>query len=431
MPVNASFQSATNLAKAIRKTVSTVEEGFNFTSPEVDVIKKVPKDEIDYSLRESLFPVMLNETGGVANLVENGRKARPNGNGLEEGVGYIVHKNKRFSRSTLARLTARGTQNQIVDNFKLMAMSAVKGLNRNIAIEFWGTSSGVLALTDTDIAASAGAQVLTLKSAHSVTGQNDAGYLADLFVPGDAAGNEGDAVAVIDLAGPTIVGTGLVTAKSRSAGTITVTFDATPTLTTTNGLAIVLQNALGIGLAQTNYNKALVGWTDAATASALHSLTHAEWAPAVYNTSAVRMSAVLLQQGRDEMMLRGDATLTHLFWDAGVRRDAWDNRASLQRFNDTAAVSLDVDVKVKGVEHVLTRFIPPGWVAGFDRNKAVKRVDLAGSDIGNQNGTGGMSEDGGLEYLDDAAKVYALDRVMALQWRSRRATIAYTGKTRQ
>lgn len=431
MPAAATFQNATMLAKAIRKTVSDVEEGFNFTSPEVDVIKKVPKDQIDYSLRESLFPVMINETGGVANLVENGRKARPNGNGLEEGTGYIVHKNKRFSRSTLARLTARGTRNQIVDNFRLMAMNAVRAMNRNIAIEFWGTSSGVLALTDTDIAASAGNQVLTLKSAHSVSGQNDAGYLADLFVNGDGAGNEGDAVAVIDLGGPTIVGTGLVAAKSRTAGTITVNFDATPTATTTNGLAIVLQNALGTALAQTNYNKALVGWTDAATASALHSLTHPEWNPAVYDTSAVRMSAVLLQKGRDEMMLRGDATLTHLFWDAAVRRDAWDNRASLQSFNDTAAVSLDVDVKVKGVEHVISRFVPPGWVAGFDVNKAVKKIDLAGSEIDASNGTGGLSEDGGLEYLDDAAKVYELNRVLALQWRSRRATIAYTGKTRQ
>ena len=42
-----------------------------------------------------------------------------------------------------------------------------------------------------------------------------------------------------------------------------------------------------------------------------------------------------------------------------------------------------------------------------------------------------LSEDGGLEYLDDAAKVYELNRVMALQWRNRRATIAYTNKTRQ
>jgi hypothetical protein len=130
------------------------------------------------------------------------------------------------------------------------------------------------------------------------------------------------------------------------------------------------------------------------------------------------------------MALRGDAKLTHLFWDAAVKRDAWDNRASLQRFNDTTVFSLDGDIKGKGVENVVSRFVPPGWVAGFDVNKAIKKVDVHGSEIDSQNGTGGLSEDGGKDYIDEAAKVYELNRVMALQWRNRRATIAYTNKTR-
>ena len=429
MPSSVQFQTSTNLAKSLRKVQADAEVGFNFTSPEVDVIKKIPSDGVDYSLRETLFPVDLNETGGVANMVESGKLARPNATGLEEGIGYIVHKNKRFNRSTLSRMVAKGTSNQVVDQFKFLAMKAVKAMNRNIAIEFWGSSSGVLALTDTDITTGL-SQTITLRAAHGVAGQNDAGYLTDLFVPGDAANNEGDAVAIIDLAGPTIIGQGLVTAKNRATGTITIAFEGAPTATTTNGLAVVPMNAIGSTLAQTALNKALVGWTDAATSPALHSLTHPEWAPAVYDTSAVRFSPLLFQRGRDEMQLRGDATVTHLFWDAAVKRDAWDNRASLQRFNDTSQFTLDGDIKARNVENICSRFVPPGWVAGFDVNKAVKKIDVYGSQIDAQNGTGGLSEDGGKDYIDEAAKVYELNRVMALQWRNRRATIAYTGKTR-
>lgn len=429
MPASVQFQTSQNLAKALRKVQADAEMGFNFTSAEVDVLKKVPSDGVDYSLRETLFPVDLNETGGVANLVESGKLARPNANGLEEGVGYLVHKNKRFNRSTLSRMAAKGMSNQVVDQFKFLAMKAVKAMNRNIAIEFWGSSSGILALTDTDIT-SAASQTIALRAAHGVTGQDNAGYLADLFVAGDGASNEGDAVAIILLTGPTIVAQGIVTAKNRTNGTLTIAMEGAPTPTTTNGLAVVPMNAIGTGLDQTSYNKALVGWTDAATSAALHSLTHPEWAPAVYDTAAVRFSPLLYQRGRDEAHLRGDATISHLFWDPAVKRDAWDNRASLQRFNDTAQFTLDGDIKAKNVEDIPTRFVPPGWVAGFDVNKAVKKIDVYGSQIDAQNGTGGLSEDGGKDYIDEAAKVYGLNRVIALQWRNRRATIAYTGKTR-
>lgn len=429
MPASVQFQTSANLARSLRKVQADAETGFNFTSPEVDVIKKVPSDGVDYSLRETLFPVDLNEVGGVANLVESGRLARPNANGLEEAIGYIVHKNKRFNRSTLSRMVAKGMSNQIVDQFKYLAMKAVKAMNRNIAIEFWGSSSGVLALTDTDIT-TALSQTITLRAAHGITGLDNAQYLTDLFVPGDSANNEGDAVAIINLAGPTIIGQGLVTAKNAATGTITIAFEGAPTAIATNGLAVVPMNAIGTALAQTALNKALVGWADAATSAALHSLTHPEWVPAVYDTSSVRFSPLLFQRGRDEMALRGDAKLTHLFWDAAVKRDAWDNRASLQRFNDTTVFSLDGDIKGKGVENVVSRFVPPGWVAGFDVNKAIKKVDVHGSEIDSQNGTGGLSEDGGKDYIDEAAKVYELNRVMALQWRNRRATIAYTNKTR-
>ncbi len=429
MPSNFQYQTSTNLAKALRKVAAEAEIGFNFTSEEVNVIKKVPSDGVDYSLRETLFPVDLNETGGVANLVESGKLARPNANGLEEGIGYIVHKNKRFNRSTLSRMVAKGVSNQVIDQFKFLAMKAVKAINRNVSIEFWGSSSGVLALTDTDITTSL-SQTITLRAAHGLTGVDNAQYCTDLFVAGDSASNEGDAVALINLAGPTIIGQGLITAKSATAGTITIAFESAPTAFTTNGIAVVPMNAIGSTLAQTALNKALVGWADAATSPALHSLTHPEWVPAVYDTSAVRFSPLLFQRGRDEMQLRGDAKVTHLFWDAAVKRDAWDNRASLQRFNDTAQFVLDGDIKAKNTENVTTRFVPPGFVCGFDVNKAVKKIDVFGSEIDAQNGTGGLSEDGGKDYIDEAAKVYELNRVMALQWRNRRATIAYTNKTR-
>lgn len=425
MPASMQYQTSAEMAKALRKTVADAQEGFNFISPEVDVLRKVPEDEVPFSLRETLFPADLNEGAGVASVPEFGKLARPSTQGLEEATGYIVHFNKRWNRSTLSRFVAKGMSNQVVDQFKYQAAKAVKAMGRRVAIGFWGSSSAIMALTDTDVTTDL-VQTLTLRAAHGITGLDEPGYLADLFIKTDASGNEGDGVAVLN--GTTVLGTGMVTAKSRVNGTITVTFAAAPTAATTNGLRIVYNNAIGAALAQTDYNMGLVGWADALTAAGLHGLTHDEWNPAVYDTSGVRFSPLLFQKGRDEMALRGDAKMTHLFWDAAVKRDAWDNRASLQRFNDTAMFSLDGDLKAKNVENIVSRFVPAGWVTGFDVSKAVKRIQITA--LPSNEGTGGVTEDGGKDYIDEAGKVYEINLAMALQWRNRRATAGWTGKTR-
>lgn len=425
MPATMQYTTSTNMAKALRKTVADAVEGFNFMAPEIDVLRKVPEDEVPFSLRETLFPVDLNEGAGVASIPEFGKLARPSTQGLEEGLGYLIHFNKRFNQSTLARLVAKGMSNQVVDQFKFMAAKAVKAIGRRVAIGYWGSSSAILALTDTDITTSL-TQTIQLRAAHGITGLDTPEYLADLFVKADAAGNEGDAVAILN--GTTVVGTGLVTAKNRTAGTITITFASAPTADTTNGLRVVYNNAIGAGLTETDYNRGLVGWADVLTAAGLHSLTHDEWAPAVYDTSSVRFSPLLYQKGRDEMQLRGDAKISHVFWDAAVKRDAWDNRASLQRFNDTGTFILDGDIKGKGAENVVSRFVPPGWVTAFDVTKAVKRVQV--TPLPANDGQGGVTQDGGKDYIDEAGRVYEIDLVMALQWRNRRATAGWTGKTR-
>ena len=422
----ATLQTAASLTKLIRKTVATAREGFNFMSDEINAMQQVPKDEIPPSLREMLFPVDLNETGGVASLPDFGQKARPSVTGLEEGLGYLVHLNKRFNQSTLAKLVAAGQTNQVIDQFKFQASKSVKALGRAATIMWWGSSSGVLALTDTDLTTST-SQTLTLRAAFGITGQDNAAYLADLFATMDAAGNEGDGVAVMN--GATIKGYGLIASKDRVNGTITITFDVAPTADATNGLAIVLLNAIGSLSAQTNYNKAMTGWTDGLTVTALHGITHAEWLPAVYGTTSVRFSPVLYQQLRDEVNLRGGGKLTHLFWDAGVKRDAWDNRVTLQRFNDTSGFTLDGDISAKGVENVVTRTVPAGWVTGFDAKRAATRVQV--TELPSDSGTGGVSQDDGIHYIDQAGKVYEMNLVMALQWRNRRCMGGYINKTRQ
>ena len=426
MPNAQQYQTGALMAKAIKKTLSDATVGFNFMSPEVKVFQSVDKDEIDISLREMLFPVDLNETGGVAIVQDFGKLARPSVTGLEEGTGFVRHLNKRFNESTLVRLVNKSSAAQVVDNFKFKAMKSVKAINKRVALMWWGSSSGIMALTNTDITAAL-SQEITLLSAFGVASLGTPGYLADMFVNSDASGNEGDGVAVV-LSGVTVLGTGIVTAKNRITGTITIQFEAAPTASVVDGLAIVLNNGIGSTLAQTDFNQALPGWTDCLTVAGLHGITHQEWLPAVYNTSAVRFSPLLWQQGRDEAEMRGDATISHLFWDAAVKRDAWDNRSTLQRFNDTAMFSLDGDIKAKNVTNIVSRFVPPSWVTGFDRSKAARRLQVT-PDMP-ENGTGGLTQDGGKDYIDEAGRVSELNHIIGLQWRNRRATVGWTNKTR-
>ena len=98
------------------------------------------------------------------------------------------------------------------------------------------------------------------------------------------------------------------------------------------------------------------------------------------------------------------------------------------RFQDTSVVTLDGDVKAKNVENIVTRNVPPGWVTGFDVEKAVKRVQV--TPLPANTGTGGVSQADGKDYIDQAGRVYELNQVFSIQWRNRRAMFGFTNKTR-
>ena len=215
--------------------------GFNFMTEEINILRKVKEADIPASLREMLFPVDLNESGGVASIPEFGMLARPSITGLEEGLGYLIHLNKRFNRSTLSRLVAKGETNQVIDQFKYQSGKAVKALVRRTGTMMWGSSSGVVALTNTDISAGL-SQVIQLRALNGVVGLDDFTALTDQFVAQDGAGNEGDGVAILNAG--VIVGVGMVTAKSRAAGTITIGFQVAPTVTTADNLQIVFNLSL-------------------------------------------------------------------------------------------------------------------------------------------------------------------------------------------
>jgi len=379
--------------KIWRKVQGDVADGLNFKCEEWGLLDEMDDMGLAWSLREVTFPVDITEGGRLAQIPEAGYEGIPYTPNAEEVTLTPTHYNARFAASKLAMwVDKEGGDAQIEKQLKFQGMKAVDTMARGISDDFYGFSTSILALTDTDISGTT--VTITLSAGYGLSGITSTSFIADKF-------RVNDRVAILDAGTYRVTGT---VSSITSAAVMVLVLDAAFT-TTTNSLQIVRANA--VESTQTSYNRGLTGLLDICTSASVQGLSTtsiANWSVAYSDTASGRFSGNKIRLAKDAIANYGPngAKPDVCFLSQGVYRDLiLGERSSLVQ-NDAVALQLDGDVKSRGLQFFKSRRVPPGYAFVVDR-KGFKKWQLLpkpGSKF---------SWADGKEQIDQSAMVFAID----------------------
>lgn len=396
-------------------------DGINFACEEYSSIEDYPDEDIPPSLREMTYPIQLARAGGVTTLAEGGKEGTPvSANAVDATINF-VHKNRRFSISKLAQWAAmdsQGRQAQIKEQIKAQANMAVNDMAGEVSDAFWGLSTGVRATTTT--AATQASGTYTLATGYGLSGITNAAFIGNKF-------QVGDSVALVRSAALVTNAVGVVTARSTSTPSITVTWAGS--VTSVSGDQVVLANAYlastTLSLAATSYNKDYVGMLDMLTSTSLHGIsgsTYPEWTVAVADTSGGRFNGVKYRKAMDEIENYGAKSKDVKVWMAqGVYRDVVAQYDAGLRFTDAFSLEIDGDIKGRGKRFERTRRVPPGYTI-FQGRDAVRKREIKSADEA-------LGWGNAKEMQDDSGYLLALNMVTLLCCSSRKSLAYYSGLT--
>lgn len=403
-------RASTELVSLYRKVMTKLYTGIRFKNEEYDD-QTLGKFDVDWSTREILVPIDLNEGGNVASIPEAGWEADPSSPKLEEFSLTWIQFNKRFTVSKISQYIdeAQGVRPQIKRQFKHQGIKAVEAVSWMYSQYWYGQSTAIQA----KVSGLAGA-VVTLKDAYGYTGLASSGssydhaYLARMF-------KVGERVAIINPTGPALRGFAKVTARSVDNGTITL--DAAPAGTAANDWIVFANSIENTTLdGGTDYNKGVVGLMEVLTGTGLHGLTHENWTPAYSDVASGRFNGTKLQRAKDEFAnwAPDGAKADRLCMDQAVYRDTVSQYMAAVRFDDPHALEIEGDFKSDRLKIRKTRRVPPGLVSLY-WSQAQKRMTL----FDTVEAPGSFMD--GDKLQDQNAMVFSMDYPYALVTTARKA----------
>lgn len=403
----------TTAQKIWRKAQGTAVDGINFTVEELRMLNSLSSAKLAPSLREVTRPVFLDKGGGVASISESGAKARPGSPPAQEISVSLVHLQKQFAIADLVLMISKmgGSDAQLVKQFKYQLRMAVNSMSEGVGDYFYAPSSGILALTDTNLTGAT--TELTLYDGYNQTWLDDPAYLAKRFSAGLST-SDPDWVHVLNSGTLVTNAYGYVSARNTSTGTITLTWNSTPPSDSTNGLQLVKANSLES--TANDYNKAFVGFTEGLTASSLHGLTHDNWTNAFTDTSGGRLDGTRLEKGLDAIEDEGGVSADTVIWSKGVKRDVKAQYKAALEFNDAYSIPMDGKVKYTGITFFSSRRVPPTFASAFQ--KAAVEKFFWKPTIDEQDS---MSESDLLPSEDYTFQIGRIDLIGNLVWNRRKA----------
>lgn len=351
-----SAPSNSQVNKIWRKIQGDVADALQFECEEWSLLDRLDESGLAWSLREVIVPLDITEGGRVSQIPEGGYETIPFTPNVEEITVTPVQYNIRFAASFLAQyVDQRGGDAMIENELKFRAKKSVQSLARAVSDDFYGFSTSILALTDTDISGTT--VTVTLSAGYGVSGISNTTFIADKF-------RVSDRVAILDAGTYRVTGQ---VSSITSAGVMVLVLDAAFT-TTTNSLQIVRANA--VESTQTSYNRGLVGLLDVLTSASVFGLSStsiANWSPAFADTTTGgRFSGTKLQIMRDQIHNYGGGKPDMCFIAQGVKRDLDLLERSALRQTDPMNLVVDGNAKAKGMKWHSSRRVPPGYVAPVD-----------------------------------------------------------------
>jgi hypothetical protein len=345
--------------KIWRKVQTNLQEGINFISDEWEDLEDLEQFEVDWSTREIIVPLDINEDAGVASIPEDGYEARPMSPNVEELSLTWILLNARFTITKTARwIDERSPRAMVKKQLTYQGMKKLQAIGKQFSQYFYGVSTGVLAKTDTDLTTS-GDQTLTLYDAYGQTDIDDKEFLCSLFTVGDF-------VAVYNSS--TLEAIGKVKSKNTATPSITLTWTggkAPSGAVSTNGLTLFKANSLeNDSDAGTDKDRALVGLLDGMKSTSVHGLSKSsvpDWDVAYADSTGGRFTGTRLRRAKDEIANEGGGKVDVIWMAQGVYRDMTAYHQAALRYNDPFSMEVEGDLKNKGVTWKRTKRIPPQY----------------------------------------------------------------------
>lgn len=411
------------LNKLWRKVQGEVATGLNYASEEWQQLDDLKNFKIDWSFREITFPVRINKGFGVSSIAEGGWEARPSSPGLEECTINWVQFNKRFTATLMAQYVAQHNgEAQLKQQLMYQSIDAVDTLAGHFSDYFYGFSTGVLAITDTDVSGTTG--TLTLKNAYGSAALNDAAHISGLF-------RKGDVVALVAPGSDALIDAnaiGTITDMNPATPSIDLAFIGSVSAFTTNGIRIVKANSLDQTVTSSDLNRGLVGLLDMATSTTVQGISSSsvpDWSLAMSDSTGGRLTGMRIRKAKDEIKNFGGGTADRLILDQGVHRDLIAGQQVAIRFSDPFALELDGEVKNKGLQFFTSRRVPP-TMAWLLVKKDFHRMNLLPKPT-----PGGITWKDGEKLENRNALVFSMDWPAQLVTTNRKNMAFWSGLTRQ
>ena len=391
----------------------------NFMVPEWDSLDEVPDLNVDWSGRQILVPLDLQDDFGVASIPEGGFEARPSSPKPSEATVSWILLNARITISKTSRyIDSRNRQAMLENQLKYQGRKKLQAIARRVAEYMYGFSTAVMAKVVSDAAG-----VLTLKDQYGVAGLGSTNSPFRVTSPFKV----GDAVAVLNPSGPALRVGGIQAITAVTPATPSITLAADPTAVAANDLIVFANSLENTTLAAgTDYNAGFVGFLDAATSTTIHNVsgaTEAKW-NAGSDTTGGRLTGVRLIKAQQAIEDNGGGELRRVRYDRGVERDFIAYLQAAVRFSNPYAMVVDGRPKMEGVTFESTRFVPDGYALCYDDQKALKKMTLLPK-------PDQPAWDDAKEMIDQSGFILTLDYPCALTWMNRAAVYYFSSLTQQ
>ena len=415
------YVKVSDLNKAYKRSTTKLYRTYTKKVPEYQWAQDIPDEDIQPSGRENIIPLDVTRGYGAHQADDGGYEGRTETPALQEGVFVFNHTNARFSISLRAQAMDRAARgNFIIRQIKYQSIKCIEAVMRKWAYQFYGFSTGVLAQNSGSQGA-ATSHTLTLKNGFGLTQISDKNYLTGMFTVGEG-------VALIQGGNLVANAIGTVTAVNAATPSITVTWIGSVTVTDNDNI-VYANGVTGATISETDYNKWNVGIFDGLITDTVHSLSKAAvptWAPALYDTNGGSFNFVKMKKMKQALANNGDTTLARVIYSNGVENDLQARERGAVLWSDASNMTLDANVKAKGVQFRTSRFTPPTLACGYGADAWGKKVI---TDMPDEEET---IDFGKLYKAEDRSALKGgVDIISAQIWRSRARVAAYLGLTEQ
>lgn len=316
---------------------------------------------MEWSARENTFAVDTKERGGIASLRDSGPMAKASSVNAPECTVSAIHLNGRFSIGDVGRWADAGQRNQIKRQIQVQSSQKMDAMVEAFSDYWYGYPTALQATSDSDIAGTSA--TMTFATAYGNANITNPKYIASMFKVGERYMLTDSSNALID-------GTdswGEVTAVDKTNGTATFTFDGSITYST-NGIRFYKANQVEAATtADSDLNRGLTGMLEIWTSTSVQQLSggsEANWNVAYSSTASGRFTPAKLRRGRDEVENESGYQIDFAFIAQGVYRDMVVQERAGLRYDVATDMTLDGDVKAKGMQFYTLKGVPPGWVLG-------------------------------------------------------------------